>query len=132
MRLVFERVDEEMGVLRYEKPKILRVAGNIVMDLPIVLDGTGVGNESEYYLREKGAWARIESESWRVELLRKIPSGLQIRKGIWPDFEAMTAEIALYRDGDANCCPSGGSAVAHLSLRAKRLALTSVDIETNR
>lgn len=42
--------------------------------LPIVVDGTGRGNASEYYLRRDERWDRIKSEAWTAELRSSSPT----------------------------------------------------------
>jgi hypothetical protein len=109
-RLVFERAFPEVGMFVYEMPELVETAAGTVLELKIALDGTGHGNESEYYLRKKGAWQKIESKSWVDDVIKKIPPGVQMWKGLWIDLETMTAKAGLYKKDDANCCPTGGEA----------------------
>ncbi len=127
-RTIFERIDNELGTRNFSKPKLLNLNGKQILVLPIQVDGTGAGNASEYYVREKRDWALIESKSWENEVQKLIPKGLQIRKGLWPDLETMTAETGLFRMNDANCCPTGGTAQIKLMLRANRFAVLDVKI----
>jgi hypothetical protein len=127
--LLFERVTEEVGMLLYERPQIIRTAAGIILHLAIAVDGTGNFNESEYFLRGQGVWEPIEAKEWIKDLPRRIPSGLEIRKGIWPDIKTMQASAGLYRRDDANCCPTGGVARIRLALRGKQFAIDSVVVE---
>jgi len=113
----------------YEKPQIIRNGASTILMLTIRLDGTGSGNASEYYARKNRAWQRIESESWVEDVRKKIPAGLEIRKGIWPDMQTMTAKAGLYRTGDANCCPTGGAAKIALAIENDRFVVRSVAVE---
>jgi hypothetical protein len=97
--------------------------------LPIAYDGTGNGNASEYYLRRDDGWKQIEADRWLDDFARQIPAGTELRKGVWPDLHSMTAQTGLYREGDANCCPSGGTARVSLTLRDAALTLSVVAIE---
>ena len=128
-RLLFSRAEPEIGILPYEKPRLVRTAAGIILHLPIVVDGTGHGNSSEYYLGHNGEWERIDSESWVKDVVARLPAGLEIWKGIWPDLETMTARTGLYRRDDANCCPTGGSALIHLTIREGRFVLDSLILE---
>jgi hypothetical protein len=128
-QLVFERASSEIGMYVYEKPQIIRNGAGTVLMLAIRLDGTGAGNASEYYARKDGAWQRIESESWVGDVRKKIPAGLEIRKGMWPDMQTMTAKAGLYRKGDANCCPTGGEAKITLAIENNRFVVRSVAFE---
>jgi hypothetical protein len=51
-----------------------------------------------------------------------------IWKSVWPDFRKMTAETGLYRNGDANCCPTGGRALIALKVEQNRLVATDIKI----
>jgi hypothetical protein len=131
-RLLFERVDGEVGLMRYEKPRIIRAAAGTLLYLPIAYDGTGHLNGSEYFLRANGGWEPIEAETWTKDLLARIPAGLEMRMGVWPDLETMKAETGLYRPGDPNCCPSGGVARIRLAILGKRFVIESFVAERAR
>jgi len=129
--LLFERVNPDIGIMVYsDKPAIIRNQFGTLLYLPIRVDGTGNMNASEYYVRQNGKWERLDSESWLSDLTRRIPRGLELWKGVWPDLHTMRAEAAFYRRNDAGCCPSGGIARIRLSIRAKKFILQSVVVDT--
>jgi len=128
-RLVFERVSPEIGTVYSETPEIIQHAAGTLLYLPIAIDGTGAGNASEYYLRGTGEWLPIEASAWLADLGTRIPAGLQIWKGVWPDLHTMRATAGLYRADDANCCPTGGTARIRLAIRSRQLVIDSVVIE---
>jgi hypothetical protein len=131
--VLFERASPEIGSVVYSgKPEIIRNAAGTVLSLPIAIDGTGSGNASEYYLREGRAWAPIDAETWLGDLKPRIPTGLELRKGVWPDLHTMRVDVDLYRPGDANCCPTGGTARAQLAIRSRRLLIESLVLEKTR
>ena len=128
--LLFERVSEELGIYRYDiKPEIVRNRFGTLLYVPIIVDGTGNGNESEYYLLDAGAWKRIEFDGWFTDLRKRLPPGVEIRKGVWPDLHTMRAEADLYKEGDANCCSSAGVAKIKLAIHDKKFTLDSVWLE---
>ena len=129
LQLVFERADPEIGLVVYRQPELVENAAGTLLHLWIKSDGSGNHNESEYYLRVAGHWERIETEAWLSDLRQRLPAGLEIWRGIWPDLHTMLAEASLYRAGDANCCPSGGIARIQLAIREKRLLLDSLVVE---
>jgi len=132
VRLLLERATSDIGLFRFEKPEIVRRDGATLLYVPITLDGTGHGNMSEYYVRERRKWRRIESNAWVAQLQKKIPPEFDIRKGVWPDLHTMTAEVPLYGAGDANCCPSAAYARVRLSIEDRRFVIKSVTVESVR
>ncbi len=130
-RLFWESIDPDIGLYVYEKPAIVTTSFGTVMHVPVRLDGTGNGNESEYYLWDgkTGEWRLLDSSSWIEDLGKRLSPGLSITAGIWPDLERMTAEVPLSREGDANCCPSGGTALVGLVLKDDRFSIKTVDFK---
>lgn len=130
LQLLFKRAAEDLEMFGYEKPQLIPSPQGPLLLLPIVVVGTGAGNESELYIREKGRWERIDTESWLKDLTARLPKGREIWKGIWPDYQTMTAEAGLYKPADANCCPTGGNATIQLSLNHHKIELKSVSFQT--
>jgi len=128
-RLLFESVAREIGTIRTEKPEIIHSSAGTLLYLPVAIEGTAHGNDSEYYLRGTGEWLPIEATTWFAELQKRIPAGLGIWKGVWPDLRTMRAEAGLYRAGDANCCPTGGIARIRLAIRSRQLVIESVVVD---
>ncbi len=129
VQLVFERAEPEIGVVLYSRPEIIQNPAGTLLILPITVDGTGNGNVSEYYMRDSGRWEQIETEAWLSDLGNRLPAGLRIAKGVWPDLRTMRAGAGLYRAGDANCCPTGGTARIRLAIRGMRLVIESLVVE---
>jgi hypothetical protein len=129
-QLVFEHVSSEISMNVYARAAIVTTNAGTLLHLSIAVDGTGHYNASEYYVRERGRWERIEAESWQNDLGKRLPAGLQIWKGIWPDPRTLRADAGLYRDGDGNCCPTGGVAHIQLALRDRRFVLEAVTFDS--
>jgi hypothetical protein len=132
VQLLFERATPDIGTLLYKKPEIIQSPAGTLLYLPIMVDGTGAGNESEYYQLGTTGWESIDASEWLKDLQQRIPGGLQIWKGVWPNVESMQAEAGLYRDGDANCCPTGGTARIQLAIRSRQFIIDSVVIDKAR
>ena len=124
--LLLERASRDLGIYVFpQKPAIVDSSLGAVLYVPMTVDGTGSGNASEYYAWDSGEWKPIEAETWLGDLQRRLPQGLEIRKGVWPDLRTMSAETGLYRPGDANCCPSGGVVRVRLSILSRRFVIDS-------
>jgi hypothetical protein len=130
-QLLMEYVAPEIETSYTYKPLLATNSFGTLMHVPIAIDGTGNYNESEYYIwkKQSKAWKLLDSEKWLDELLKRLPPGLAIWKGIWPDLETMTAEAGLYRKDDGNCCPTGGTAFIKLAVKEDRIILQSVKFE---
>lgn len=131
VKLFLERGDPDIGMYLYQKPAIVKNAFGIFLHVSIGVDGTGNFNESDYYIwdSKSATWKMLDTTSWISELSERLPAGLTINKGIWPDIDAMTAETELYKENDANCCPTGGTAVVKLTLKDLRLSIQSVEFK---
>jgi hypothetical protein len=102
------------------------------------MPGTGAGNADRLYqwgdlghavYRE--GWKPIDMDSWLDTIGDKLPAGLGIWKGVDYSFAdlwsgTLVARTWLWRDDDANCCPSGGQAEISLAIADEALVATDV------
>ena len=128
MRLEFERADPDIGMHVYERPEIVQNSVGALLYLPIAVDGTGHFNDSEYYVNQSGRWEPIESKAWLSDARKREPAFRPI-KGVWPNVHTMRAESAIYRLGDANCCPTGGTVRVQLAIESRRFVLKSLVVD---
>lgn len=117
----------------YDEPGILENRFGHWLHVAIVVDGTGHFNASTYHRWNGMGWSRVDSDSWLDALHAYLlappdgmDTGLETRKGVWPDLESMTARIALYRPNDCNACASGGFLDVQLGVEDDRFTLESV------
>lgn len=100
-----------------------------LLEVGFRVPGTGNLNASGYYLWRNGGWRRIEAEAWIDDLQKRLPKGLGVWKGPWPDLKGMTFDSPLWQDRDGNCCPSGGSVHVGLALDDGRLVIRSLKVD---
>lgn len=112
----------------FEEPGLVTTPGGKLLDFAGSLDGTGNINIESLYQFSDGAWHEVDATSWLNTMGARLPKGLAAWKGIYPDWKHMTAETDLWRGGDANCCPTGGSARMTLTLRNGRVELTGLTV----
>lgn len=112
----------------FETPFISSDTHDTLLVAPVQISGTGSFNDNDYFIYKLGRWVPMDSESWLADLSKYIPSGLEIWKGVEPNVASMTASASLYRPGDANCCPSGGTALIDLMIAGNRLSIKTVRI----
>jgi uncharacterized protein YecT (DUF1311 family) len=123
-----QRVDTEGLGNHFGKPELLQLKGVQLLDLPVSVPGTGAFNASSLFRRNGTRWVEVDITSWEKDLAKQLPPGLEVWKGIWPDYHRMRATTGLYRKKDANCCPTGGSADIGLRLEGDRLVLASLKV----
>jgi Ankyrin repeats (3 copies)/Ankyrin repeats (many copies) len=125
---LFVRADAEIGMFNYGRPSLFSATGEELLLLPIQLTGTGGGNASELYRWDGLAWQQMDTQSWLAELKQRLPGDRQIWKGVWPNLRTLEAVVPLYQRNDANCCPTGGTALVELGVIGQRFNLNSVRI----
>lgn len=100
---------------RYDAPVLLESEGRLYVAVPGRMQGTGYGNADVIFRWEPDAvqpLVQVDNWSWRDALAERLPKGLEVWKGV--DFRYADGEIwawtPLWREGDGNCCASGGTA----------------------
>jgi hypothetical protein len=81
----------------YDKPRILHAGGRVVLHLPAYESGTGNFNRELLYVWANDAWHDADVTAWHDELDHRLPKGLVILKGVYPDYEKITAETPVWR-----------------------------------
>jgi hypothetical protein len=94
--------------------------------VPGTRGGTAEGNADLLYQRRAGKWVEIEIESWRDDLNRRLPDGLEAWHGVHFDPAALFATADLSKPEDAHCCATGGRAAIDLKIEGDRLAIDSL------
>jgi uncharacterized protein len=112
----------------YAAPRIIARPDGKLLELRGSLEGTGDLNASSLYREADGRWREIDASSWLDEMSRRLPKGRSVVKGVYPNWEKMTADTPIWRDRDGNCCPSGGSAHVTLALQDDRIVLTGLRV----
>lgn len=111
----------------WQEPKLIAAAdGSVLLTAAGRVAGTGAHNADLLYRRVGKDWREVELESWKDAIEARLPPGFGVWKGVDYDFAAMTAKMAVWRPNDANCCPTGGDAVASFRIDGDRLVLTGL------
>lgn len=119
---------DRRGTVGCGTPRLIQGAPGAMLHLQCHQYGTGNFNAESVYAWRDGAWRSLDIESWTRELARRLPEGLEVWKGIFPDYARLTARTPLWRPGDGNCCPTGGRADIALAWRGERLVLRDLRV----
>lgn len=119
---------------RYEAPTLLMVEGEMYVAVAGRMAGTGNGNADALFRWSPDAaepLVQIDNWSWREQLAERLPSGLEVWKGV--DYRYADSEIwawtKLWQPNDGNCCPSGGEAMLSFVIRDDVLVLDGANVQ---
>ncbi|MHA3903405.1 hypothetical protein ACTPOE_07525 [Castellaniella sp. WN] len=115
--------------LRAGAPSIETAGRDTLLELPVSVSGTGAFDDNDTFLFERDHWTRLDTHCWESGLQKRIPRGTSIDKGVNLNLGGLSAQAWLYREGDANCCPTGGSVDVTLKRTGHRLAIESLRID---
>ncbi len=101
----------------------------VVLTMSVGISGTGAFNDNQYFIRRKSRWVHMNTQSWLVDLNQRIPSNVEIIKGVEPNLSTLAAQAWLYQHGEASCCPTGGTAVIDLGIAGNLLFIKDMHIE---
>jgi hypothetical protein len=117
------------GVL-YEPPVVFRQDDSLYVAVAGRSVGTGSFNVDRLFRWVPNApepLVQIDNETWLDTLDQHLPPGLSVWKGVAFNYPSLSAETALWRDQDGNCCPTGGQAVIGFEIRGNALVVTDVE-----
>jgi hypothetical protein len=117
---------ESDPAVTYDKPRLLRSGGRVLLHIPGSESGTGNFNRERLFVWRNGQWGDVDTTGWLDELARRLPKGYGAWKGIYPDYVRMKASTPLWREGDGNACGSGGRADLVLGWQADRIVLRGI------
>jgi hypothetical protein len=111
----------------FEKPDIIEAPFGTVLSIPERISGTAAANDDKYFRWIDDRWRLLDTTSWTAALRDSLPEGQHVWKGLQIDIRSLSVESGVWRDGDANCCPTGGT--VHVQLRLEGDALTIERLE---
>ena len=109
-------------------PLLIDDGEKLMLHMPARTAGTGEGNADTLYLLRAEGWANIGMNKWKEELRTRLPKGLGLWKGVEYSLYGISSSFSLWRDGDANCCPTAGDAYASFKIVSDRLAIETLEI----
>jgi hypothetical protein len=94
--------------------------------VPTYESGTGNFNRELLSAWANEGWHDVDVTGGLNELKQRLPKGLSVLKGVYPDHATKTAETPLWHDQDGPTCAEGGRAHIDLQWRGDRIAVGSV------
>jgi hypothetical protein len=125
-RAVWVDTPDDPSEAFYGTPRLTVVEADTLLYAPIGIYGTGSYNEDVLLVRRDGSWLPVDATTWLAEAIERLPPGFQVWKGVSVDPATLTASSDLWRENDANCCPTGGRFDAELVLNGERLVVDVV------
>lgn len=130
---------------RYTLRPVAWASGGVTYDAPVVFgggDGTptyvaiagrymGTGNHNAdliFRWADDGELVQVDNWSWRDTLDQKLPEGLEIWKGVDFQYAELFAASPLWKQGDGNCCPTGGEVFLDFEIQDDVLVVTSANV----
>jgi hypothetical protein len=107
------------------KPTILKNQIGPIVQIPIRAQGTGALQFDGFLLWREGRFHEINTEAFQADLKSRLPTGLNINKGLYPNLETMTVESDVWKKDDTNCCATGGKVRATLEIKDDKLIVKS-------
>lgn len=100
---------------------------DLMLHLPARTSGTGSGNADSLFVYREHRWVNIAMNRWKDELPARLPQGLGLWKGVdYGDF-GLNSVFPLWRDSDANCCPTAGEAFVSFKIAGDRLSIDTLE-----
>jgi hypothetical protein len=113
----------------YDAPRVFSSPQGKLLLIPGGYQGTAHFNASSLYRYDPSSLREVDLTAWEGQVSARLPQGLEIWKGIYPDYATMTAITSLWRPTDSNCCPTGGLAKIRLGFDDDKLVVREVAVE---
>jgi NADH:ubiquinone oxidoreductase subunit D len=137
--LVERQADRYLPVLMvstripFDRLGILTMEGEEVLAYNATLPGTGHLTTEWYFTLDRGVPQRVDyMPVLTAELKRILPEHLGLWKGGGFDPDTLVFSHQVWRNGDANCCPNGGSVQVVLGFRNGQFFIKSSRFEASK
>ncbi|HEY3919940.1 MAG TPA: hypothetical protein VGL83_19265 [Stellaceae bacterium] len=109
----------------FAAPEIIASRFGRLLLIPGRSDDAAAPDASALYRFAEGTLEDIDNTSWLKTLGARLPDGLGLAPGIFPDYAKMSV-IATITRSESTCCPTGGQATISLAIENDRVAVTDV------
>jgi hypothetical protein len=120
--------------LQIDRLEVMKVGNNEdLLAYSTTMSGTGHFTQDWYFVLENGIPKSIHYRTVLADELKKIlPANSGVWKGRGFNAETFVFSQSVWKQGDANCCPTGGSVEVVLGLEKNRFVVESSHYEKPR
>lgn len=108
---------------------VLKVASEDILATRDLIPGTGNNYYEDYFWFSPAGAARIDIETITKTVRSILPSGYGVWKGGALDIAALRYHNSVWKEGDSNCCPTGGAVDVKFRLDGNRIIVTSKNFD---
>jgi len=122
----------EAAMVAVEPAYLVRVGGETLLATTDPVSGNGAWREEQYWAFDKDGPINLNVRDRITELQKKLlPKGATVMNG--GGFEVQTLEYSMpvWKEGDAHCCPTGGTIKIRFALKDHRLTVASQSFAAN-
>lgn len=112
---------------RYDAPLLIPVDAGLLLIAPGLSRGTGSGDSTVMAILRDGEWRPVDTR-WQERAREKLGGFSVYHQPRW-DFEQMSAWTPLWREGDAGCCGTAGTADIDFDIVEDRLTAVGVRLK---
>lgn len=109
----------------FSAPKVVASPAGALLLIPGKTDDAEPQDASALYRIAGGTLEDIDNRSWLKTLSARLPDGLGLAPGIFPDYATMRAVATITRS-ESTCCPTGGQAAITLAIDNDHVVVTDV------
>jgi hypothetical protein len=104
---------------------IMKVGSEEILVTRDLIPGTGNNYYEDYFQFSPSGSARIDTEVVTKAVRSVLPTGYGVWKGGGLNMADLRYHMPVWKDGDANCCPTGGSVDVRFHLDGNRIIVNS-------
>lgn len=108
---------------------VVKAGSEEILGTHDLIPGTGNNFYEDYFWFSSAGAARIDIETIGEAMKSVLPKGYGVWKGGGLDMAALSYHNSVWKEGDANCCPSGGAVDVRFRLDGSRVIVTSKNFD---
>jgi hypothetical protein len=122
----------DSGILIVDPTFIADVGGEKVLSTHDRVPGTGNFYNEAYWTFDNDGPIALDLDVIEEAVGTVVPDGMGVWKGGGFDVASLSYEAGVWKEGDANCCPSGGRVRVKLALKNHKLVVVSKHFEPDK